>query len=81
MDAVKSLDAPEFLTYYLLVSQSSTSLYFSPTSGTSTSTSGTGFFSTRDDAEKARTTALLADKNNSQFHIFELDFPNPAFKG
>jgi hypothetical protein len=81
---MKALEAPEFLTFYVLVQQSSTSLYFTTTgSGTSASTGityGTGFFSTRDDAEKARTVALLADKTGNIFHIFELEFPNPAHK-
>jgi hypothetical protein len=80
MAAVKSLDAPEFMTFYLLVNQSSSQLYFSLTSGTSTTTHGTGFFSTRDEAEKARTVAILADKTDAKFHIFELDFPNPAYR-
>jgi len=80
---MKPLDAPEFLTFYVLVSQSATSLYFSTTGAvvTSGATSfGTGFYPNRDDAEKARTFAILNDKTDTRFHIFELEFPNPAYQ-
>ena len=79
---MKSIDAPEFLTFYLLIQQSSTSLYFSPAGTTISQPSfGAGFYTSRDDAEKARTLAILGDKSDASFHIFELDFPNPAYKG
>ena len=42
---------------------------------------GTGFYATRDEAEKARTFAILNDKADNRYHIFELEFPNPAHKG
>jgi len=80
---MKPLDAPEFLTFYVLVSQSGTSLYFSTTGTSVTPNSpsfGTGFYATRDEAEKARTYAILNDKTDTRFHIFELEFPNPAYK-
>lgn len=80
---MKGLDAPEYLTFYVLVQQSATSLFFS-TTGTTVSAGaanfGTGFYGTRDDAEKARTFAILNDKTDTRFHIFELEFPNPAYK-
>ena len=79
---MKSIDPPEFLTFYLLVQQSSTSLYFSPSGVNHTNMShGSGFYPTRDEAEKARTLAILGDKNGNTYHIFELEFPNPAYKG
>lgn len=80
---MKSLDAPEHLIFYVLISQSSTSLYFNPTgTGQSGVSYGTGFYGSRDDAEKARTLAVLGDKNTPpyQYHIFELQFPNPAYQ-
>ena len=78
---MKPLDPPEYVTFYLLVSQSGTSLYFS-TAGISHTpvTHGSGFYATRDEAEKARTVAILGDKTDSLYHIFELEFPNPAYK-
>ena len=80
---MKPLDAPEYLTFYVLIQQSSTSLNFITTGTVVTSGApsfGSGFYGTRDDAEKARTYAILNDKNNNSFHIFELEFPNPAHK-
>lgn len=74
------LPPPETLKFYLLIQQSTSSMYFSPT-GTSMGTSyGSGFYATRDEAEKARTLAILSDKSEARFHIFELDFPNPAYQ-
>ncbi len=81
---MKSLDPPEYLTFWVLFSQSGTNLYFS-TTGTNVTPGapsfGTGFYATRDEAEKARTFAILNDKTDTRFHIFELEFPNPAYKG
>lgn len=81
---MKPLDPPENLTFYVLMKQSSTSLYFT-TSGTTVTAGqpsyGTGFYATRDDAEKARTYAIMTEKTDDRYHIFELEFPNPAYKG
>jgi hypothetical protein len=41
---------------------------------------GSGIYATRDEAEKARTIALLSDKNGSIYHVFELEVPNAAYK-
>ena len=81
---MKPLDPPEFITMYILVQQNSSSLYFSTTGTAGSGVSyGSGFYGSREDAEKARTVAVLADKNDpaNKFHIFELEFPNPAHKG
>jgi len=43
---------------------------------------GTGFFLTREEAEHNRTLAILADTTvgrKPQWHVFELDVPNPAY--
>ncbi len=80
---MKPLQAPEFMTFYILVQQNATSLFFSTTGAPVTSGTanfGTGFYSTRDEAEKARTYAILNDKTDTRFHIFELEFPNPAYQ-
>ena len=78
---MKGLEAPEFLTFYVLIAQSGSSLYFSTTGATMNQPGhGTGFYATRDEAEKARTVAILGDKTEQRFHIFELEFPNPAYK-
>lgn len=77
---MKPLDPPQFLHIYMLLQQSTSSMYFSSTGVASTPSMGSGIYSTRDEAEKARTVALLSDKNNSLFHVFELEVPNPAYK-
>ena len=80
---MKSLDPPEFLHFWVLFSQSSTSLYFSTTGTAMTSGApsyGTGFYASLDEAEKARTFSILNDKTGNQYHIFELEFPNPAYR-
>jgi hypothetical protein len=64
----------------MLLQQSTTSMYFSSTGVASTPSMGSGIYATRDEAEKARTVALLSDKNGSLFHVFELEVPNPAYK-
>ena len=80
---MKPLEAPEFTRMFVLIQQSSTTFYFN-TTGTSVGqiSYGSGFYTSRDDAEKARTLAVLSDKNDPpyQYHIFELEFPNPAFR-
>lgn len=81
---MKPLDAPETLKIYMLLSQSGSSFYFSPHSVAGiTNTMGSGIYHSRDDAEKARTLAILADKNtpNNVYHVFELEVPNPAYRG
>lgn len=78
---MKPLDAPEFLTIYMLLQQSTASMYFMPSGPTAGTVSmGTGMYTTRDEAEKARTIALLSDKANNLYHVFELEIPNPAYK-
>lgn len=77
---MKPLEAPPSLNIYMLMSQSSTSFYFTPAAVSGmTSTIGTGMYHTREEAEKARTLAILSDKANNIFHVYELEVPNPAY--
>ena len=43
---------------------------------------GIGFYSTQQEAEHNRTMEILkdADGTHNSYHIFELEFPNPAYK-
>ena len=43
---------------------------------------GTGFYGTRHEAEQARTFEFLKDTTSpkSQYHVFELDIPNPVYE-
>ena len=77
---MKPLDPPEYLTVYMLLQQSTSSMYFCATGTPSTPSMGSGIYATRDEAEKARTIALLSDKNGSIYHVFELEVPNAAYK-
>lgn len=78
---MKPIEPPEFVKFYVLIQQSSTSLYFSTTGVPNSNIShGSGFYASLDEAEKARTVAILGDKSDNKFHIFELEFPNPAYK-
>lgn len=45
-------------------------------------TFGPGFYGTREEAEQLRTLELLksTDTANSEYHVFELEIPNPAYK-
>ena len=76
---MKPVDAPEFLTFYMLLQQSASSLYFMPIGSVSGTSYGSGFFTKLEDAEIARTAALLADKTGNIFHIFPIEIPNPAY--
>lgn len=78
---MKPLEAPPTLNIYMLIQQSSTTFYFNPAAVSGMpSTMGSGFFGTRDEAEKARTLAILSDQSNNMFHVFELEVPNPAYQ-
>jgi hypothetical protein len=43
--------------------------------------SSTGFYASKKEAEIARTHQVLSNKDttNYQYHIFELEIPNPAY--
>lgn len=45
-------------------------------------TFGPGFHGTREEAEQLRTLELLksTDTAHSEYHVFELEVPNPAYK-
>jgi hypothetical protein len=79
---MRPLDAPEYLTIYMLLQQSASSMYFMATGTPSTPSMGSGMYATRDQAEQARTVALLSEKNTppNLYHVFELEVPNPAYK-
>ena len=45
-------------------------------------TFGPGFYGTREEAEQLRTLELLksTDTAHSEYHVFELEIPNPVYK-
>jgi len=76
------LEPEPTLKVYLLLKQ--TGLSFAPCGYSSNSLpSSIGFYTTRNEAEIARTHELLMSVDRSdhaQYHIYELDIPNVAYR-
>jgi len=78
---MEGLKPPRTLKFYQLTKLSiSNGLYISP-AGIGTGTIGSGIFKTLDEAEHNRTLEILKDKDHTgTYHVFELEFPNPAYQ-
>ena len=79
---MESLKPPQTLKFYQLMKMSTKSgLYFS-TVGGSSSLTGPGMHHTLQEAEHQRTLEILRDIDGdaNSYHVFELEFPNPAYK-
>ena len=65
--------------YHLLKMSTKSGLYISACGSAS---SGMGMYMTLQEAEHTRTLEILKDPDggSNSYHIFELDFPNPAYK-
>lgn len=77
---MQSISPPKTLKVYALIKQTGLNFsYYSPSS--SSTTLGTGFFMTLQEAEQNRTLAVLSDTGTikQQFHVFELEVPNPIY--
>jgi hypothetical protein len=73
------LDPPATFNVYTLIKQTGVGLSYVYVSTPSSINFGPGFYSTRAEAEQARTFELLKDTaGGSQYHVFELEIPNPA---
>ena len=72
----KALPAPEFIKVFMLLKQS-TGLFLYPT-GSSSAGLSTGFYLTREEAEKSRLLEVLGNDGKDKFYIFELEIPNLA---
>ena len=77
---MKPLLVEPFLKVYMLLKQDGTYLY--PTGFDSNNNMGTGFFPSQNAAELMRTRELLTQKLDAttQYHIYEIEIPNPAHK-
>ncbi len=73
----KPLPAPESIKVFMLLKQSN-GLFLYPT-GSSSNGLSSGFFLTREDAEKVRLMEVLGNEGKDKFHIFELEIPNPIY--
>lgn len=74
---MEGIPIPKTLTIYSLVKQ--TGMNFTYGGFSSSSSLGIGFFLSEKDAEYQRTMEILKDEG-SQYHIFPLTVPNPAYK-
>jgi hypothetical protein len=82
---MKSIDPPATIKLYQLLKMSGTYIsgVSAPVPGTLSSGLGIGFYLTLQEAEHVRTLEILKDTTPSgtvkpTWHIFELEFPNPA---
>lgn len=80
---MEPIKPPKTFKIYTLIKQTGAS--FTYTSGSSNSlTLGMGFFTTLQEAEHVRTVEVLKDTTTgatkSQFHVFELEVPNPVYQ-
>lgn len=81
---MEPLPIPKTLKVYQLVRMSTkTGLNLNVTGSGVVGTSnyiGSGFFTTQSEAEQNRTMETLKDQDGNKFYVFELEFPNPAYK-
>jgi phosphoribosylaminoimidazole (AIR) synthetase len=77
---MESIAQPKITKVYQLIKQSGTHLTSAGSLGSMNW--GTGFYITLAEAEHSRTMEMLknTDPVKPQFHIFELDIPNPAYQ-
>lgn len=80
---MQSIPPPKLIKVYQLIKMSTkTGLTFNPVGNhPPPSYIGTGFYKTLDDAEHNRTLEALKGSEGDTFHVFELEFPNPLYRG
>jgi hypothetical protein len=79
---MEPLKAPPTLKVYTVIKQSGLTMSYVYVSAQSSINYGPGFYGTRHEAEQARTFELLKDTTSPkpQYHVFELDVPNPVYE-
>jgi hypothetical protein len=79
---MESLKPPKTFKVYSLIRQTGLLLNYVYVPGTGATQFGPGFYATRDEAEHSRTLELLKDTATprSNYHVFELEIPNPAYQ-
>ena len=77
---MQSIAPPQTIKIYQLIKQNGNYLMNTGVSGALSW--GIGFYATLQEAEHNRTMELLknTDTPKPQYHIFELDIPNPAYQ-
>lgn len=79
---MEPIKPPQTFKVHALIKQTGLALTYVYASSPSNTTFGPGFYATREEAEQFRTLELLKDTSNTvhEFHVFELEIPNPAYK-
>jgi hypothetical protein len=80
---MEPIKAPKTMKVYQLVKQTGMSFTNTGNSSSASATLGIGFYPTLQEAEHNRTMEALKDTtsgNKPKFHVFELEFPNPAYE-
>ena len=80
---MQGLPLPKTMKVYQLLKMSTKSgLYISACGSVNSGPfNGIGIYTTLQEAEHTRTLEILKDtETGNSYHIFELDFPNPAYK-
>ena len=77
---MESLKAPKTFKVYALIKQTGLSMTYVYGAGTGT-TFGPGFYQSQQEAEQYRTLEVLKDTagTRSNYLVFELEVPNPAY--
>lgn len=81
---MEPLKPPPTFKIYTVIKQTGLTMGYVYSSGVSSGSInfGAGFYGSRDDAEKVRTYELLRDTTDPkpQYHVFEMEMPNPAYQ-
>lgn len=77
---MEPIKPPKTVRVFQLVRQ--TGLSFINSGSSSPSAMGIGFYPTLQEAEHSRTLEVLKDTSSTKpkYHVFELEFPNPAYE-
>ena len=79
---MQGLPPPKTMKVYQLLKMSTKAGLYISACGASSVGIGIGMYMTLQEAEHTRTLEILRDTDggSNSYHIFELDFPNPAYK-
>ena len=78
---MEPLNPPKTFKVYALIKQTGLSLSYVYGAGSSV-VYGAGFYQSQQEAEQYRTLEILSDTTDPRpnYHVFELEIPNPAYQ-
>jgi len=81
---MESIKPPKTIKVYQLIKQTGMSFTAAGSGSSASASLGIGFYPSLQEAEQNRTMEVLKDttsgNNKPKWHVFELDFPNPAYE-